>query len=103
MSRIRFAPTNARSILIDIAKDDRAGRTCVLAGRTHLVGPDYPILALCRSPRRTDPLDAVSTLLHHATSAYGYLWILLSQIGFKAEIGVFLAVGVPLKLNRRTL
>ena len=91
---VGLLPVDRRVLLLKVAEGDRAGRAGALAGGLDLVRSDRPVLAFGGAPRAADALDAIGAFLHDAARAHRDFRILLRPVGFEAEIGVFLAVGV---------
>src|SRR5690348_2098789 len=89
-----FKPADRGIFLLKIAERDRIRGAGVLARRLDFIDPDGAVLALGEAASSADALDAIGALLHDAARAHRYLGVLLPAIGFKAEVGVFLTVGV---------
>src|ERR1700760_3474761 len=94
MARVGLLPVDGRILLAEVAEGNGAGRARTLAGSRDLVRSDKPVVALGCAARSTDALDAVGALFHDAARPHRDLGIFLGAVGFKSEVGVFLAVGI---------
>jgi len=63
------------AIQVDVAEEDRLGRTGCLAGGYHLAVSHRPVLALGGDTGRRNPLHAIRALLHHPAAADRDVWI----------------------------
>src|ERR1700683_4706639 len=67
IARLRFELRHAALGIVDIAENDGLRGTRLSAGWGDFAVSDAPVLLLAFDFRRTDALDAIGALLHHAS------------------------------------
>src|SRR3954463_1247431 len=72
----RPAPRHLRVLVVDVTKSNRLGRTGLLAGCDHFIGPQRAVVLVGCDMGSFDPLRTISALLHDAAGAHADVRIL---------------------------